>query len=136
MLDRRTQTVQKQIRDAGEDILIIQEEIGSLLRAPIASDDPGVVFRCRLILNKCRSLEQKLSELRAELPLERKTAISHSLVDQDLQILGMQKSTVSSLLSCIKQNNAILLEAKRATLTAEAFIIGERIKNNGKKHSS
>lgn len=136
MLDRRTQTVQKQIRDAGEDILIIQEEIGSLLRAPIASDDPGVVFRCRLILNKCRSLEQKLSELRAELPLERKTAISHSLVDHDLQILGMQKSTISSLLSCIKQNNAILLEAKRATLTAEAFIIGERIKNNGKKHSS
>ena len=132
MLDRKTRALQKQIKAQGDELLRIQEDIGALLAVPVEPGDYGVIFRCRLLINRCKSLDEKLSELQKELPLMRETAISHSLIQHDKQILEMQKNTVTSLLNCIKRSNATMLESNRAALLAEAAIIGERIKRNGK----
>ncbi|MBQ2192136.1 MAG: hypothetical protein IIT70_05485 [Clostridia bacterium] len=132
MLDRKTRALQKQIKAQGDELLCIQEDIGALLAVPVEPGDYGVIFRCRLLINRCKSLDEKLGELQEELPLTRETAISHSLILHDKQILEMQKNTVTSLLNCIKRSNATMLEANRAALLAEAAIIGERIKRNGK----
>ncbi len=132
MLDRRSRALQKQIKAQGDEILRIQEDIGTLLSAPVEPGDYGVIFRCRLLINRMKALGEKLDELQQELPLTRETAISHSLIMHDRQILEMQKNTVTSLLACIKRSNAQVLESNRAALLAEAKLIGERIKKNVK----
>lgn len=136
MLDRKTRTIQKQVKSAGEELLKIQEEIGALIEAVKSPDDPGAAFRCRLVLNKCRALEERLTLLSGELPLRRETVISHSMIMQNKQLLNMQKNTVSQLYDCIRMNNRAMLDAKRASLLTEAMLIGERIKKNGKGNPS
>ena len=136
MPDRKTRSVQKQIKAAGEELLLIQEDIGKVLAGPIAPGDTAVVFRLKLILNRLRAAEEKLAGLRARLPLEKGTIVSHALAEQYSKSIEMQKNTVSSLLQCVRQNNAALLEAKHAALAAEAVLIGERITNHAKKYPS
>ena len=130
MLDRKTMATQKQVKAACEEVLHIQEDIGRLLELPIVPGDPGAVFRCRLVLNRCSAAANTFGALRAKLPMTRDTVISHALISRNEQILKNQKHTVSSLIECIRLNNAAALEAKRAALAAESILIGERIKNN------
>lgn len=136
MLDRKTRAVQRQIKATGEELLLIQEDIGRVLAGTITPGDTAVVFRLRLILNRLKAADEKLAGLRARLPLERGTIVSHALAEQYSKTIEMQRNTVSTLLQCVRQNNAALLEAKHAALAAEAVLIGERIKNNAKKYPS
>lgn len=128
MLERRTRTIQKKIKAAGEEILSVQKAIGELLEGPIAPGDAGVAFRCRLLLNRCTAIDEELSSLMQSLPERSGTAVSRSLAAQNRQLLLLQKNTLNSLLDSMKKSGSALETAKKMELEAESLRIGERIR--------
>ncbi len=128
MLERRTRTIQKKIKAAGEEILSVQKAIGELLEGPIAPGDAGVAFRCRLLLNRCTAIDEELSSLIESLPERSGTAVSRSLAAQNRQLLLLQKNTLNSLLDSMKKSGNALETAKKMELEAESLRIGERIR--------
>lgn len=134
MLERKTRTVQRKIKAVGEDVLNVQKDIGELLSKPIEPGDAGAAFRCRLLLNRCRAMEEELTRLFMELPEKRSAAISRSLCIQNKQLIELQRSTLNTLLESLKRSENALDEAKRMELLAESISIGERIKKNVRKN--
>ena len=134
MLERSLRTTQRKIKAVGEDILAVQKAIGDLLQKPVEPGDSGIIFRCRLLLNRCRAMEEELTRLFMELPEKRSAAISGSLCIQNKQLIELQRSTLNTLLESLKRSENALDEAKRMELLAESISIGERIKKNVRKN--
>ena len=130
MLERKTRIIQRKIKAAGEDILGIQKDIGELLAQRVEPGDAGIVFRCRLLLNRCRAVDEELTALYTALPEKGNTAVSRSLALQNKQLVELQRSTLNSLLESIVRSGNALDEAKRMELAAESLRLGERIKKN------
>lgn len=135
MLERKTRTIQRKIKAAGEEILGVQTDIGELLAKSIEPGDAGVIFRCRLLLNRCRAMEDELTRLCQELPENRSAAVSKSIAIQNKQLIALQKNTLNSLLESVRRSGNALDEAKRMELLTESLSIGERIKKNVRKNS-
>ena len=133
MSDRRTRILQKQIAGTGDELLALEEEIGALLASRIEPGDPAALFRCRLFLNRIRALDERLTGFRAELPAERGTVVSHGLITQQKQMLAIQKNTVTALLDCIKHSGSVLLEARKASLAAEAKALELKLGSGAKR---
>lgn len=134
MLERSLRITQRKIKAAGEDVLSVQKGVGELLSRPIEPGDAGAVFRCRLLLNRCRAIDDALTTLYAELPQKRSAAISRSLCIQNKQLIELQRSTLNTLLESLKRSETALDEAKRMELLTESISIGERIKKNVRKN--
>lgn len=132
MLERGLRTIQKKIKAAGEDILSVQKDIGELLAKRIEPADPGVIFRCRLLLNRCRAIDEELTRLYTLIPEKGNTAVTRSLVIQNKQLVELQRSTLTTLLDTMKRSESALDEAKQTELITESIRIGERIRKNVK----
>ncbi|MBR5947765.1 MAG: hypothetical protein IKZ82_03815 [Clostridia bacterium] len=130
MLERSVRIKQRKIKAAGEDILAVQKAIGELLARSIEPGDHGLIFRCRLLLNRCHAIDEELTRLYAELPENGSTAVSRSLCLQNKQLVELQRSTLTSLLDSMKRSEDALDEAKQMELLAESIRLGERIKKN------
>lgn len=135
MLERSLRTIQKKIKAVGEDILEVQKAIGEMLEKPIEPGDPGAIFRCRLLLNRCFSMDEELTALIGELPDKRSASVTRSLALQNKQLIELQRGTLSSLLESLRRSETALDEAKRIALLTESISIGERIRKNVRKDS-
>ncbi|MBQ7060995.1 MAG: hypothetical protein IJM85_04340 [Clostridia bacterium] len=136
MAERKTRILQKQIKAAGDELFALETDIGTLLAQPIEPGDGAASFRCRLLLNRIEALDERLTELRVELPVERGTVVSHGLITQQKQMLAIQKNTVTALLDCIKQSSSVLLEARKASLAAEAKALSIKLGKGTKRSAS
>lgn len=134
MLDRKTRLLQKRVKAAGEEIMSIQNDIGALLAKPIPPGDTGVLFRCKLLLNRSAAVEKELDTVYGLIDDNAKTMVTRTLIVQNKQFVDMQKNTLNSLLNCLKRNNSALLEAKRAALYVETKEIAERVKKNAQRN--
>ena len=135
MLERKTLTIQRKIKAVGEDVLNVQKDVGALLSTPIEPGDAGVIFRCKLLLNRCCAMDDELTRLCQELPENRSAAVSRSIAIQNKQLIALQKNTIDSLLESLRRSETALDEAKRMELLTESIAIGERIKKNVRKNS-
>ncbi len=133
MLERSLRTTQRKIKAVGEDILTVQKAIGEVLASRIEPGDAGVIFRCRLLLNRCRAMDEELTELYTKLPETGSAAVTRSLCLQNKQLIELQRSTLASLLESFMRSESALDEAKQMELLAESLKLGERIKKNARK---
>ena len=133
MLERSLRNTQRKIKAVGEDILAVQKAIGELLASRIEPGDTGTAFRCRLLLNRCRSMDEELTALYTKLPETGNAAVARSLCLQNKQLIELQRSTLCTLLESLKRSESALDEAKQMELLAESLKLGERIKKNVRK---
>lgn len=98
------QKLQKTIADAGDQIMILAEDIGRLIHDTDGQGLSELLLKATAIRKMCRYWQDYLAEIESDLPEDPKYVSTRQLVRDDLVLLHNQISIVDSLIRTYREH--------------------------------